>query len=61
MLQVSLKYSGSRQDGRKQVLDRKLNKVGGKRRMKRGKGMFRNKEKNGERKRVKIEHIKLEI
>ncbi len=53
MLQVSLKYSGSRKDGRKKVLDRKLNKVGGKGRLKRGKGMFRNKEKNGERKEFK--------
>ena len=58
---MSLKYSGSRKDGREKVFDRKLNKVGGKSRLKRGKGMFRNKEKNGERKRVKIEHIKLEI
>jgi hypothetical protein len=58
---VSLKYSGRRKDGRKKVLDRKQNKVGGKSRLKRGKGMFRNKEKNGERKRFKIEHIKLEI
>jgi hypothetical protein len=61
LLQVSLKYSGSRKNGRKKVLDRKLNKVEGKRRLKRGKGMFRNKENNGERKRVKTEHIKLEI
>ncbi len=46
---MSLKYSGSKKDGRKKVLDRKLKKVGGKRWLKRGKGMFRNKEKNGER------------
>ncbi len=29
LLQVSLKYSGSRKDERKKVLDRKLNRVGG--------------------------------